>query len=287
MPVYYATPATQFLRNNFQGTIIVAGTPYELKKDKAGVDIPSRVLNGIADLAVLDATVYTRGNFAQDPEFVNLAKGDFWSVQSTSPNYIVANKNFVNIGNAKLQNTIAKADDVAYFDIADGTDILLSGNDLIFDTSSVLFQGLIPSKKIDLGKVTVLENITATMLLAFNSDSAIGSANNTNVLQVIRTHATTSGGGGDAGANPQRLTYKMRWTKNTAEPLVDADWDNQEYLTAGDYGTFEVNAGAKVCAYGGNIYTSGDPLFSITNNAFVVARWVQFELYINEGIDIT
>jgi hypothetical protein len=291
MGTYYSTPSTHFVGNNFQGQIVVAGTPYELKRDKTGVLIPSRIGNGIADLDLLPiyggtGLLYTRDkNFAQDPQFVNLAKGDYWSVQSTSPNLIVANSKFVNIGNCKLQNTIAKADDTDYFDITDSAngEILLSGGDLIFDATAIgLDQDSIPSKKIDLGKVMVLENITATMLLAFDSDAGIGTATNTNVLQVIRTHPTTT-----AGANPQRLTYKMRWTKNPSMPMVDADWDNQGYVTAGQYGIFEINAGAKVSSLNGVISTSGEPTFNNLNSAFVVARWVQFELYINEGIEIT
>lgn len=271
MLTYFATPASQFNNCNYQGQIIIAGTPHELKKDKSGVDIPSRIGNGITDIATIDATVYTRGNFSEDPQFNNIAKRDYWSVASTSPN-LFASTTSGSIGNVRAATTITTADS----EINTGTivDLVLDTNDYRVNLPAT--SGTLTSNPIQIAPISqIIQNIDFSVLKLFDSLEVLGSSENTNVTISDNYTALT------AGANPRRLTYEMRWTEQDAEPTLPSEYDNNGYTTAGDFVKLEYFGQPLVDDSGvGN----GDPTYDILTPNRLKARWVQIRITVFDGI---
>jgi hypothetical protein len=283
MDNYFNPASSRFLNNNFMGKIIIGANTYELKRDKAGVLIPSRVGNGILDLQSIDGSVYTRGNYAQNPEYVNLSGGDYWTVLPTSP--MITNNNLfgANIGSCRVANNVLKANDNSIFVTPTGSGIDLVGDDLEYTGAGT--NGNITSSIIDLGKQITLDDTKFIMDLNFNSDSARGAVDNNNVTVVNDYSLDLT----NDGRIPARLTYRMRWSNKSTQPTTDSDWDNGGYLTAGTYGLFEVNQPPRVSISRNNnllIVGNGEPDFIIEKSNKIKARWVQLFIVIYKGIKI-
>ena len=111
--------------------------------------------------------------------------------------------------------------------------------------------------------------------LRFNNLEPLGSVENQNVMI---THNSTT----DPIANPKRLVYRMRWSTQVSEPTTPAEWDNDGFVTAGQYSTFEVNTQPKIDLTGlGN----GDPLFNPVISGGIRAIWVQIIIELYNGIN--
>jgi hypothetical protein len=276
MPLgYFTTPSTGFKNNNFGGLVNVGGINYELKLDKGGIPIPARVSNGINDLATIDATVYTRGNFYQDPAFLNLAKGDFWSVDSTSPMLFADTTALASIGYVWVA-TVKKATDTEFSSPASIEDLQSSLGDYYFDPASLDDIGSVLSQPIQIANAPAkIKHINLAGLLAFNSLQTIGGAENTSVPAVENYLA------GTAGANPRRLTYEMRWSNQSAMPASPVEWDNNMIITAGDFAKFEHNSIPLIDNMGkGN----GEPDFNQLSSGSIQAKWIQVKIYLLKGI---
>ena len=283
MDKYFNPASSRFLNNNFMGKIIIGANTYELKRDKAGVLIPSRVGNGILDLQSIDGSVYTRGNYAQNPEYVNLSGGDYWTVLPSSP--MITNNNLfgANIGSCRVANNVLKANDNSIFVTPTGSGIDLVGDNLEYTGAGT--NGNITSSIIDLGKQITLDDTKFIMDLNFNSDSARGAVDNNNVTVVNDYSLDLT----NDGRIPARLTYRMRWSNKSTQPTTDSDWDNGGYLTAGTYGLFEVNQPPRVSISRNNnllIVGNGEPDFIIEKSNKIKARWVQLFIVIYKGIKI-
>lgn len=254
------------------GTITYLGTQYDLKQDKNGD--PVNGSSGFADIVTVYPNVYVNGNFSQDAEFFNLTKGDFFNVATTSPLIRSASDNG-NIGNVRGATRLLFATDPELATPVQSEDIVLSGGDLIYDISGLDGVGTITSQPIQVATIAQeLGKNFFTSNYRFDTDEPIGSINNINVL--AKEIYTIS----QAGRNPQRLTFEMRWAIQDAEPTLDADWDNQGSVTAGDFSVFEVNTKPTIDSLGrGN----GDPEYSVNNGSAILAKWIQFRISINEG----
>jgi hypothetical protein len=270
MSSYFSSPSTQFRYSNFRGIFNINGTLYELKQDKDGNPIDPNP--SIADLITIDATVYDRGNFAQDPEFLNIEKQDYWAVSATSPMLFADSTAIGNIAMVYFANLV-KATDTEF---ADGaiTDLEYSANDFIVDSPATF--GYVVSEPIQDAPIPqAWGRMTFGMAFNFNSDLTLGTTENNNVT-IVDNFAD-----GTAGANPRRLTYEMRWSNKSTIPLVDADWDNQGYITAGDYAKFEINTKPMIDPSGlGN----GDPSFVSTGAVGLKWKWRQMRITVRNGI---
>ena len=118
----------------------------------------------------------------------------------------------------------------------------------------------------------VIQEIDYNGLLAFNKDTTAPTGSNVNVPDVL-TYTSASG---QPGANPDRLTYYMRWTTGSSQPVSDAQWENGGLWPAGSFNVFEWNTKPSVDYLGrGN----GDQNFAVVNTpTFVKATWIQLRV---------
>jgi hypothetical protein len=261
-----------FLNNNFMGKVQVGVNLYELKKDKAGATITSRVLNGILDIIALYPNVYTTGkNFAQDAEFGNLEKQDFRSVAYTSPNLYADTTGLLHIGNVLVATPVRATD--APFATGDILNLTVSAGDFTVTAGT---SGNATSEAIQVAPIAqAIGLITFAKLDAFNSSFTRGNAKNNNVTAVLN-HAT-----GSQGEFPRRLTYEMRWSNKTTAPVVDADWENQSYVPAGGYSIFECDTQPKIDSGG---FGNGVPGFVTAGSVGIKAKWLQYRITVRNGL---
>jgi hypothetical protein len=264
----YVAESSTFTNNNFEGILQVNGVLYELKKLKDGITNRPDANVNLLDLATIDPTVYTRKNFAQDPQFLNIEKRDYFSVAPTSPMLFADSTGIGNIGNVRVAT------------VAGGsiTDLTTSAGDLLLDPPNTT--GQVTSLPIEAFPIAQpIQSLDIAKILNFNSAEGAGTAENNNVV-IVENFADLT-----AGANPRRLTYEMRWTDASAMPLVDADWTCQNYFpisgSAGDWFKFEHDVKPLVDVNGlGN----GDPSFNGTGAVGIKARWIQIRVTIIGGI---
>ena len=273
---YFTTPSTQFINCNFEGKFNISATLYELKKDKAGVLIPARIGNGIADISVIDATVYTRGNFAQDPLLLNLSKQDFNSVSALSPMLFANNTGSGNVGGVRFAKVV-KATDAEFASPVSSSNIATSVGDLIF--SGTPPSGIIVSKPYQIAPIAqVVQYMDFVGLFEYDSLQIIGGAENKNVVQVEAYAPAT------AGINPGRLVREYRWTESTTEPVLDADYTNSGYIDgghpAGSYFRFEKGTMPLVSTL---LVGNGDPTFSSASAGPIKICWIQERVTIFQG----
>lgn len=269
---YLTTPATQFVNCNFRGAFNVGGTFYELKKDKNGNAIDPNPL--YTDLAVIDATVYDRGNFSQDPLYQNLPKREYWTVAATSPN-ILAGTAQTNIGNV-LAGVAIKVSDPQLSSGATVIDLIISSGDYIYDTGAGSGFGSVESDNIEAFPIAqqVSYVIFAILLSATNTLEAIGSAKNKNYP------STTNYAPGTAGANPRRYQYEMMWTDAANAPTLLSEYTNNGYFAADTYAKMQMFDVPRVDINGiGN----GDPAFIPTGSAPILAKHIKAKITLLEG----
>lgn len=263
--------AGRFYNNNFQGIINIGGTLYELKQDKDGNPIDPNP--AVLDLGTLVTGLYTtRKNFSQDPEFLNIEKRDYWSVANTSPMLFADSTGIGSIGNVYYSKTVKATD--TEFSTGTITDLVTNANDFILDSPAT--SGSVVSLPIQIAPIPqAIGRINFAELLNFNSSETLGTTENNNVT-IVDNFAD-----GTAGANPRRLTYEMRWSNQSTIPTLDAHWDNQGYITAGDYAKFEQFTKPLIDVSGiGN----GDPLFNTTGAVGLKAKWIQVRITMLGGI---
>ncbi len=263
---YFATPATQFTNNNFRGRLRVGGVFYELKRDKAGNAINPNP--GIADIIALDANVYARGNFSQDPEYLFVEKRDFVSVAPTSPNLFADSTGLLGIGNVSSA-VLLKATDSGW----SLTNLALSSGDFVLSSGT---SGTAISPVFEIAPTAqVLKLLPVSCLLNFNTTIANGLAENNNVT------ATDNFASGSAGANPYFLTLEARWTDSNTAPASDSDYTNNGVGTAGAWIKFLHDVQPRVDV---NNLGNGDPAFVQAGSAPIRARYMQFRVTVRNGL---
>jgi len=276
MATYFATPSLEFKNNNFRGQISVAGTPYELKKNKAGGVINPNP--GVADLAVIDATVYDRGNFSEDPLFLNISKGDYWAVSPASPNIFADSTGIGNIGGVfAAQNIKATDGQFSSPELNDGT--AYQSGDLIWASGN----GLRISQPIQLSSVEgrAFKKAVLAGLKYFNSSEPIGAENQNAVTPFDYASGT-------AGANPWRvdiLGWRMKTTDLETAPETTDDYDNGMLTqAAGDWIFSEILGNDTDFLVDSLGRGTGDPAFNPVGAGYMNRGWIQFRLVLLEGL---
>jgi len=299
MSAFFTVPTTQFINCDFMGKFNIAGTLYELKKDKAGVDIPARIGNGINDIIAIYPTVYSTGkNFSQDALFNNIEKSDFRAVAYNSPLLFADTSLISAIGNVRYGVTSLASDAGDIFSVSQGAvisetntgvpDLILSVGDYILNPAAVALgvtAGTVTSAPKEIAPIKqVVGNVFFARLLNFNASLAKGNAENNNITAVTN-YATVASTVGvpvtPAGSNPNRLAFEARWSTKSTMPTVTADWDNNNIGVAGAYFLFEQGQIPKVDVNGKG---DGDPDFVVSGSANIYAKYVQYRITVRNGL---
>lgn len=275
--IQWGATATQpiFENNDYEGTMTIGASTYSLSQDVSGN--PVALIPGTLDLASVAAytSVYNT-SFKQNPEWFNSMKGDFRSVLPSSP-LIRRGVGGVNIGNVR-SGTGKKYNVDAELTVPNATIIGLSNDagDLVVTSAVAYDAGTITSAPILISPTPqVVARVNFAQALVFNIAQAAGTSGNKNVP--IKTDYTA----GTAGANPQRLTYEMRWTDQSAMPTTDAGWTNNGYTAPGTWVVFELNTIPLVNNGGiGN----GDPAFNSALTGRIAATWVEVRVRLQNGL---
>ena len=214
---------------------------------------------------------YNASSSAADPRFNNIENWDF-SLASDSP-MIGRASDGTNIGgtNYAVRNaatSTAFSGGSATVDAGLGfryTNYVVSGSAVTGSlTSAPILVNNISSK--------VLQKVTYNGLLAFNKDSGSASGSNVNVPDV----ETFTSASGNAGANPDRLVYYMRFTSGSTMPTTDTQWENAGLWPSGSYNVFEWNTKPSIDLSGrGNGSASFNPADSPT---YITAQWIQLQI---------
>lgn len=88
---------------------------------------------------------------------------------------------------------------------------------------------------------------------------------------------SNNGTGGWADRNPNRLSYAIRWSTQTDEPSLDAEWDNQWLITAGDYVNMEWDSWIRIDASWNG---TGDDGYDVGTGQKIGAKWIQVRVYL-------
>lgn len=269
--------ASDIENSDIESAINIGGTNYELKQKKDGSPADNQNA-GIADISTVISDIYSsRASFKQDPLFYNVAKGDYGTtVDITSPLLYAAQNPLESIGDVHFA-VGRKITDASFANPASSDDIVTETGDFVVDDASVDGVAVIREAPVQFAsKLTEIGLMLFGAALNFDSDVAKGNQENDNVL-AVENYAT-----GTAGANPRRLTYKMRWSTQETMPATDAEWDNQGYTAAaGDFAVLEVDTVPTIDLNGNG---NGEPEHNTTTAGNIAAIWVQREIVIRNGL---
>ena len=213
---------------------------------------------------------YNVNSISQDPLFNDILSQDF-TLQAGSPHIGRASDGINNIGGTRY--AIRAAANSSSFSGSSATvdaGLTFSYDNYVISGSAVT--GSVTSAPIFISSsAKVIQEIDYNGLLAFNKDTGSLSGSNVNVPD-FDTYTSASG---NPGANPDRLVYYMRLTTGSTQPVVDADWENGNLWTRGDYNVFEWGTKPSIDVYGrGN----GDPNFVVANSSFLRATYIQMKV---------
>jgi hypothetical protein len=231
-------------------------------------------VHGLTNLATFLTNYPTadNNNIDSDPLFNNVSKQDF-SVQSSSPMIGHASNGYnvgsVTVGSPYYAGTASEIDTpVTKTNLTGTTDLVVGGG----GDTGLLRTDVMTVNSGSLNKLSTMKYIGE---LRFDKDETGGTTENQNVPDY--TTATTG-----AGANPDRLTYKMRWSTGTVAPTVDADWDNNGVIAAGNFAEFEWNTVPMIDAVGqGN----GSTTYNGSTASEVVASYIQLEIILRNDYE--
>jgi hypothetical protein len=211
---------------------------------------------------------HNAASFSSDPQFNN-AQGQNFTLQANSPHILAASDGINNIGSTRYAIHHAALGDAFNTSAISVTDLEERGNDWIIDDPATTGE-VISAPMVISNLPKVIQAIRYNGLLDFNKAIAGGATGNRNVPdQTVGVAATQE-------ANPDRLNYYMRFSTQTDEPTVDAEWDNDGLFTAGTYQLFEWNTKPFVDLAGiGN----GDPTLTIADApTYIEATWIQMKV---------
>jgi hypothetical protein len=217
----------------------------------------------------IDYPTFNVNSISADPKFNDVRNLNF-TLQSDSPHIKAANDFISNIGGTEYA-VYKSAASTEFTTGATISGLTLQANNSYIITSSPT-PGTIETAPIQVQSfpgtrpLTKLEWVGS---LEFDKSITAGTAGNNNVPD---WDTYTSG----AGASPDRLTVKMRYSTQSAQPTTNSEWDNGGYWTAGNYELFEINAKPKVDVNGkGN----GNPDYVETGSlGDLVPTWIQLNI---------
>ena len=268
---------SNFRNNNIQGTILLDATKYAIQDQLIGTPQDNGYAVGVDWLT--EANLTTNGYsgtisgwdiavstcFNRDPQFNNVSKLDF-SINTNSPHFQNAENAIDNIGGTNVGQGFYGTDDEWNISMEALQDANITGiSDRILASGT---SGKITSAPIQTPGGILLTPIVINYVgaLIFDSDEAGGTSGNQNVPDSINYNS------GDAGRNPNRLSYEMRWTTSATKPTQDSDWTNGGYISAGTWANFEWNQQPRIDNLGrGN----GDASYNQLNNQSIEFIWYQ------------
>jgi hypothetical protein len=223
-----------------------------------------------AEHRILYPTFNTR-SFSADPLFNDAPNLNF-TLQASSPHIKAASDYVSNIGGTEYAVYIAATDDELDLD-ATVTDLTLAGD--AYTITSPATEGSVISAPIFLQWPIVkpLTKIEYTGGLEFNKSITPPAAGNNNV-PAYDTYTT------GAGANPDRLSIRMRYSTQQTEPATSGEWDNGGYWPAGEWRVFEINTKPKIDVNGiGN----GSPTYIESSSlGDLTPSWIQTEIVLRD-----
>lgn len=233
--VYFGSVST----NNYFNSASIYRIKATNQHNYNNIMCPIYVLNTYyADLAAfrVDNPTINANSFNLPPKFNNVYKYDF-TLQYDSPHIMAASDGVNNIGGtsyAKVSDMFVSSEwqiaNGAIYSTANGTttttnpanaDIVYDGQDLVLAAGRI--QGyVIPAPVKVASNPQVLQGVNLNGIGYFNKSAATGTLMNDNVPDAD----TYSNSGSAAGANPDRLSYGLRFTDNDIQPGSDVDWIN-------------------------------------------------------------
>jgi len=254
-----------------------AGTQYELKFLKDGSPRPDA--NGaIADIATLYAWFYTSGNFAS----VNVGMIDPINrlIRSDSDlTHVLGEHGF--IGGTSFASEIKVSDD-------NGSTINITTDDIdTTDPNEYFVDSSANEGYIDF--IFRIANVLSVVppyeyigSLFFDSDETPGTAANNNVPDSFPLSNPLPGS--DDDVLPNRLTYLMRTSKQSAKPTTDGEWDN-DFADAGVFYPQQWGSQPRLYLSGGVYYGSGQQETADNPGNRIRARWVHIRAYLRNNRD--
>lgn len=238
-----------------------------------------------ADLAAQKAaTGYNTNSFNLPPKYNNVSKLDF-TLQYDSPHILAAADQISNIGGTSYaKTTLATGEEWKVVNGAVystnnganvaangvGADIVLSGLDMVLDSGKLAGYVISAPIKISANPV-VLDYTFYNGALLFNKAQTSGGVLNNNVPDAsINNNAS-----GVAGANPDRLSYEIRYTDNDTQPGSDTDWINGYNTAPGGFIKMELFGAPRVDPTGKG---SGEGDYSNSVNSSISVVWVQLKI---------
>lgn len=258
--VTVATLAANVINNNIQGKIIFPWTGAVSGINTWNVPISYAQ-------AKIDYPTYFYNSMSADPKFNDVQRLNF-TLQSSSP-HIKAASDYTNIGGTEYA-IYKSATSTEFTSGATISGLTLRGNNSYTITSSPT-PGTLETAPISVQwpATKPLTKLEWAGSLEFNKSITAGTSGNTNVPD-WDTYTT------GAGASPDRLTVKMRFSTQQTQPTLSSHWDNGGYWTAGNYELFELNQKPKVDSNGkGN----GNPAYIETSGlGDIVPTWIQLNI---------
>jgi hypothetical protein len=207
-------------------------------------------------------------SISTDPLFNNILTQDF-TLQATSPMLGTASDSISNIGGTKYAGRHTAKGTTFNAGAISVTNLTFLGNDYV--VSGAASGEVISAPLFHSSTTKIIQKISYNGLYEFNK--ALGAGPVTGNRNVPDELVYTTG---TQGAKPDRLVYSLRYSTQTAEPTVDAEWDNGGNWVAGDYEVFEWNTKPSIdSATKGN----GQPDFNAADTpVYLNATWVQLKV---------
>lgn len=265
------TSRSQFINNMLNGLLNIGGVNYELKQLFDGSPRPDADPN-IADLASIWSDVYTRGNYAGDPKFLDVYG------RIVEPDSDLLKRN---VGNVKPGRST----------------ILLGNTDpdttITLENITQVGNGYMVTSGQPWGKITIVTKESANVVemgvkspivpLNFDSDEVPGSIANNNVPDSF----PLTDPGVNPGKLPNRLTYLLRTSQRNQKPTENSHWDNDPAAggVAGVYYVQEWFTKPTLTQTLGQTYGNAEPEgYGGTVNA-INARWTEYTIYLRNDRD--
>lgn len=255
-----STTVGNVINNNIQGKVVFPWTGAVSGINTWNVSISYAQ-------AKIDYPTYFFNSMSADPKFNDPQRLNF-TLQSSSP-HIKAASDYTNIGSTEYA-VYKSATSTEFTSGATISGLTLRGNNSYTITSSPT-PGTLETAPISIQwpAIKPLTKLEWSGVLEFNKSITAGTFGNNNVPD-WDTYTT------GAGASPDRLTVKMRFSTQQTQPTLSSHWDNGGYWTAGNYELFEVNQKPKVDSNGkGN----GNPDYiETTGLGDIVPTWIQLNI---------
>ncbi|WP_057935846.1 hypothetical protein [Algoriphagus resistens] len=261
---------TQINNSMINGYVRYLGVDYELKKLYDGSVRPD-ANPAIPDLVDVYTTIYTSGNFAGDPKFIDIEN----KLVEPDSDLLKRSSTYGFIGGVKPARYIGVNS------ISSDVTIETARIDNTNPSNYIIESGendgeVIITYKTD--TITEVQAIFIDSLLAFDGSEVGGTVGNNNVPDIFPTSYIPLS---TPGLKPNRLLYAFRTSQSIAKPTLESQWDNDSVslgTTPGAWYIMEWNIKPTIHGSMGNYYGNGNPeSIGIAGNG-MNARWRQVKI---------